>query len=61
MPRKLCLLDTWGSYTYKLIAAVTLCTKPGKSTSDQIPSKTEELGNNLTLNLGATRKWERER
>lgn len=27
--RKLCLLDSWGSYTYKLIAAVIPCAECG--------------------------------
>lgn len=42
--RELCLLDTWGSYTYKLTAAVTPGTETGQGQARPILRKREELG-----------------
>lgn len=42
--RELCLLDTWGSYTYKLTAAVTPGTEPGRGQARPVLGRREELG-----------------
>lgn len=41
--RKLCLLDTWGSYSYKLTAAGTPGTEPGRGQAWPVLRR-EELG-----------------